>query len=390
MDDAWNLKWFVELMELIGVQREDIVCPKETVFINNLLVPEASFQINGYYTSSFINFTNWIGGKVSLTEVADDTPVFLTKKDLKSGVVNYANEDEFCYFLEKEGFQIVAPEGLSLKQQISLFRSGRSMSGMLGSNMHTSIFSHAPHGVALNIGPHISESFYLLDEANSANFRYVTSWGLSEIERQEGFRRTFSISDPRGLAVHFAAAVLENTEKSRGRIDEHIHRVPEKIEYFFIRGKINNNQICVRVSDGSIFTTKGSRELDDGYAYPLVAARVGESNKIALYALSAQPFSISDVKTNLRSWFIPALLYVDNNSIEVTHSILSPSTNLYFTVPPYDHDIECFFQAAEIHDWEVLTIEKLTGADSSLARQAFENLLCRTDLAGHSVLEKIC
>lgn len=354
LNDAWKLSWFSDLMNIIGINKEDLICPSETTLVDFLLIPEASFQINGYYSKAFTDFTNWIGDKIQSEFIKENSnnPIFLSKSRLKSGVINYENESEFCDELTKEGFNIIFPEELSLYNQISIFKSGNPICGMLGSNMHTSIFSRSPAGLVLNIGSHISESFYLLDKANNANFKYVTSSNIQEVDRHEGFRRTFHINNPKELAKSFNFHL--NEMKIPKKRDKYF-KDPCDIEFYSISHAFSNKKVVFNKCDGSIQSTF---DKDSIYFDHAILCKKPNKNHGIIISSSSEGFTFSINIKNDRLYYIKVLIDEVKKEKYSIYSILNPENNLYLSIYPYDDNNKVGFFAETVLDWEFINLNE--------------------------------
>ncbi len=383
---AWETQWFRDMMALLRVTENDLISPSETILVRNLLVPEASFQINGFCLQTFADFTHWMGDRVPVSEDTNEAPYFLTKMQLKNGVINYVNENELCSSLEDLGFRIVATESLPFYEQIGLFKSSAGTCGMLGSNMHTSIFSRNAYGTVFNIGPDISKSFDLLDAATGADFHYVSSGTLQEVAAQPGFRRSFHLEDPIALAraIHedFYAKKAAREHKVRQRSthtsttsDQH----PETPREFHMVRSTLGKLLCIRAADGALITVHDLPE-DETAAYPAVVTRSDLPDELLIFALSPQPTMIcSDTETLRKPFLSCRLTEAQDQQGNPVHALQSTQNGRWLVFIP-DNRVNTSFSAQKAADWEFIQLETLPAEKAELAAAHYETLQASKNL----------
>lgn len=375
---VWKSPWFCDLMALIGITETDLISPVETTLIRKLLLPDAAFQINGFCTKSFAAFTHWIGDKITSTNENIDAPYFLTKMNLSSGVINYVNEYELCRNLEKNGFHIVAPEELSFSEQIALFKSKSGICGVLGSNIHTSIFSRFSYGVILNIGNAISDSFYLLDKEVNAHFRYVTSTSIEEVPRQEGFARSFRFSDPIALSDSISNAFFEmksaiTSKFSISSIAPSTENNEIKQEFFKICNK-DGKYLCFRRGDGALASLYNSEKYNN-LVYPAIATFNKENGKLYIFALSTKPHLVCLTHTLPQSEFVICNLTKHQISNNTVFALYNKHFARWLTLVPDSGNTDAHFSAQEVQGWEHITLEHLPWEKEQQANSRYLELI---------------
>ncbi|KXV21350.1 glycosyltransferase family 61 protein [Gluconobacter japonicus] len=380
---AWNTSWFRDMMHLIGITEHDLISPRETILVRNLLIPEASFQINGFCSKTFADFTQWMGDRIPTQVDIEDSPYFLTKKELQSGVINFTNENELCSHLEDLNFRIVSTENLSFTEQISLFKSKSGTCGMLGSNIHTSIFSKHSYGTVFNIGPAISKSFELLDAVTGANFHYVTSPDLHEVVAQPGFRRSFELHDPAGLARDlYEDFHTRKTERETGTN----HIVPHGIEnlrsdipreFQMVRSQLGK-LLCIRTADSALMTTYDIDEEES--AYPAIVTQGTDADELWIFALSPRPILIRFNAETPKCPFLSCKLTTTHDDKEgIMYALQDQKTNKWLTFAP-DASFAADFCAPRIAGWEHVKFEKLSEEQTLIAANYYQILLAKKEM----------
>jgi capsular polysaccharide biosynthesis protein len=348
LEIAWDTPWFCDLMGLIGIRKGDLISPRQTSVVRHLFIPDPTFQINGFAHPAFTAFTNWVGDNVLHDTGLGEQPVFLTKRNLKSGVINFLNEDELCRRLEELGFRIESPEELPLGHQISLFKQKGGVSGILGSNMHTSIFARRPFGTCLNIGAHISDSFYYADKANNADFSYFFSNTIQEVESAPGFSRSFRFQEPALLADEVARR-HEQLRAARRPLPQHASQ-EETAHVFCFPVSPDGKHLCARASDGALCTTYADISNSDS-AFPIAAIML--EGRVRLFAASPLPFAIAWTEGSLLSaWLECELAWKDDARTEC--GLRRPDTGLLLTIVPDTRNHDAHFSANILQGWEYI------------------------------------
>lgn len=114
-----------------------------------MVVPAPSFHELSFAYEVHADMCRHIGAKItSQPSSRSSRPVFLSKRNLNSGVWRFINESDLASELERRGVEIVDPERLSFSQQIELFNSHKFVHGIAGSGVHTTMLSrYSNHGV---------------------------------------------------------------------------------------------------------------------------------------------------------------------------------------------------------------------------------------------------
>jgi capsular polysaccharide biosynthesis protein len=154
--DLAKLKYFIPIdtpefavkwLSLLGIERDNLIrfSPyEETVGAAELLVPTL-LRTNSRAAPIFRNAAEFIFSRIQLLHpgaVRADGParIFLSRAETRRSR-RLANRKAIERMAVQEGFTLVAPETLSLLDQVSLFRSARQIIGEYGSALHGSIFS---------------------------------------------------------------------------------------------------------------------------------------------------------------------------------------------------------------------------------------------------------
>ncbi len=128
-------KFVYEFLELIGLKKENIIIIKKPVRFKKIIVPQSSFAIRNYFTKEFI--LPYQNNKAPANSIKR---IYLTRTKFKNGPKTFGEE-----ILEKafadNGYKIIAPELLSLKEQIAYIKGAESIAGIMGTATHLALFA---------------------------------------------------------------------------------------------------------------------------------------------------------------------------------------------------------------------------------------------------------
>lgn len=128
--------YMFELLELLGVKREDIIILDKTMRFRNVFVPVQGFNIPVYSSNAFGKMYDKIASNVKNTKVYKK--IYVSRMALQSR--RTFGEDVVQKVFEKNGFKIICPETLPLKEQISLVKNCKVLAGCAGTALHLALF----------------------------------------------------------------------------------------------------------------------------------------------------------------------------------------------------------------------------------------------------------
>jgi hypothetical protein len=204
-EQIFGIRFAAEVFGALGFTAADFVKFDEPVLVRRVVVAAPAFEELSFSHSVFGAFLNEIGAKIcGPAGPVDDRPVYLTKMHVRTGISHYVNEEEFAARLDRAGVEIIAPERLGLRAQIEVFRSRRTVTGLIGSAFHTAGFMPFRKMLILNYGRLLWSNQVLLDQANGGRSDFVFDAEESVNEGPNGaFGNNFRMADPVRLAEDF-------------------------------------------------------------------------------------------------------------------------------------------------------------------------------------------
>ena len=126
---------FIELLGILGIPGSNIVLCQEPTQFDAVIVPEQSYHIGGGYTEKARMIYNIFRDSENPKNYEK---VYLTKT--KYPGTDAINEDYFESFFESQGYKIVSPEILSVKEQIALMAGVKQLACVSGTLGHQIVF----------------------------------------------------------------------------------------------------------------------------------------------------------------------------------------------------------------------------------------------------------
>ena len=134
----WKIsRWVYKLFDLLGIPEDRIMFVDKPTQFKSLVVPDQSAYIKENFTSKFLLPYRRIASRIRPAGVKK---LFLTR-GLDLHTKNYvANLKYFEDFYRARGYEVLAPEKLSIADQISLIAGADEIATFLGTLAHWSLF----------------------------------------------------------------------------------------------------------------------------------------------------------------------------------------------------------------------------------------------------------
>lgn len=125
-----------ELFEILGMKREQLYMVKRPTRFRNIIIPEESFVWAQYATKEFIKTFDFIKDKVRLRRKTYDKVYFARTKEAECG-----GEADIVKHFRQQGYKIVYPLKLSLREQIWYWKTCKCAVVSSGSMAHNIVFA---------------------------------------------------------------------------------------------------------------------------------------------------------------------------------------------------------------------------------------------------------
>lgn len=182
-DDSNSIN-FIDYLLLLGLEEEDIVLLKEPIKFDLIIVPVQTTYLFTGFEDKAIAIYNTIRDSVV---PASYDKIYLTRT--KFQLQDTVNEEYFENYYRSIGYEIIAMEQLSIREQTSIMAGAKSVVCTSGTLQHHILFSHDGVSITvLNRSNHFKIPIRWINQVRNAkctfidvhkNFLPVTSFGMA-------------------------------------------------------------------------------------------------------------------------------------------------------------------------------------------------------------------
>jgi len=150
------------LLELMGLSGERLILIDRPTRFARIIVPEPSSVLTGFYTKEFVLPYRAMSTGI---EAKPFGKVYFSRRKFRGGIRIYG-EDRLEKVFKANGYQVVYPEQISLKEQIAYVKGAKEIACVMGSAAHLSLFA-APKTklIVLERTEHINKEQILINQA---------------------------------------------------------------------------------------------------------------------------------------------------------------------------------------------------------------------------------
>lgn len=131
-------EYIYNLIELLGVNRSDIIVLNQTTRFKNVIIPHQGFNIPVYSSREFTSAFDKISDNVCPADGVYPDKIYVSRTAM--GNKRTLGEEKIQKIFENNGFQIVCPELLPIAAQAALMKNCRVLAGCAGTALHLALF----------------------------------------------------------------------------------------------------------------------------------------------------------------------------------------------------------------------------------------------------------
>lgn len=212
--DHWFEFEFVRTcLSALGFGPADIVQFDAPVRLARVICPGAAFEESGFAHAMFADFGADLGGRITAGAGAPSPTgaVYLSKRNVKSGVWRIVNEADIEAHLQARGVRIVCPDRLPLAEQIRCVQDAKVVMGTASSALHVSLLCAGPLDIhALSPSADVVANYALIDAIKSNTASYHHPDEVEALGADGAFQANYRVIRPERVAKAYL-------ESSRGR-----------------------------------------------------------------------------------------------------------------------------------------------------------------------------
>lgn len=131
--------WMYDFFSLLGIPSSQVEFIRVPTQFAEIIIPdETLFLFSGYKKEANIIYEKLRSTAFALSPIDKGEKLYLTRSHYEKNDV--INEKYFEKYYSQKGYEIVAPEGLTIAEQISVISKAKELSSTLGTLSHFSIF----------------------------------------------------------------------------------------------------------------------------------------------------------------------------------------------------------------------------------------------------------
>lgn len=153
----------IKLLGFSGIPSQKIVYAPKHAIVERLFVPDIAYKTHHWASHLMQSTYNKISKNIA-PDAKSERRVYLSRKNTTDRPLD--NEDEIERIFSSFGFEIIAPEKLTIEEQIKTVRESKFIAGPVGSQMYLSAFSNSKTIIVL-----APNNFYLPDDLLLSNIR---------------------------------------------------------------------------------------------------------------------------------------------------------------------------------------------------------------------------
>lgn len=134
---------YLELLELFGIDPARLICITAPTKFREVVVPQMSYQRPNIYFKEYRQIFECIVGNLRTTGI-EFTPyekIYWTRRKFRKARRTEIGEKEIEKLFEANGYKVLAPERMSVKEQVYYFSTCKHMAGVSGTIPHNLVFA---------------------------------------------------------------------------------------------------------------------------------------------------------------------------------------------------------------------------------------------------------
>lgn len=161
-----------ELLELFGLPIEKIKFIEKPTQYKKVIVPEASYQLNTYWSDEYKNICNKTSNSIHPIK---NNKIYLTRRKFRLG--NLFGEEMLEKLFTKNGYKKIIPERLSASKQIGIISGTKLVAGITGSAMHSLVFGRdSISAIYLNRFSFINKDQCIINEMKNIDYTFIDAF----------------------------------------------------------------------------------------------------------------------------------------------------------------------------------------------------------------------
>lgn len=164
---------YLELLKLLGCNKSQFINIQKPMKFRKIIIPELAFSGGNYYTEEFEKMISIIVQNALKNSTTSPKKVYFSRTKFNNG--KERGEEKIENVFKTNGYQIVYPESLNVKEQITYLNNVEQLAMISGSLSHNLMFTKSSkvHAIILNKMDLINNYQLVIDDMTKAKQTYI-------------------------------------------------------------------------------------------------------------------------------------------------------------------------------------------------------------------------
>lgn len=144
---------YLEALNLLGIEESRLLFVDKPMRFSKIMIPEASYGDGKPYTDAYLAVIRWLKEKALTSKAIEDLQpiekIYFTRTRFRRARMTEIGEKEIEELFHKNGFTVLAPEQLTVTEQIFYFSSAKEIAAISGTISHNIVFCESGTEVAI-------------------------------------------------------------------------------------------------------------------------------------------------------------------------------------------------------------------------------------------------
>lgn len=167
---------YAEFLNVFGIDTKRLTCIKDPTEFTKLIIPQTSYERPYRYYTEYKSIFDYMHSKIDKLNLSYQRyeKIYWTRTRLKKARKTETGEKVIEKLFEANGYKVLSPEKLSLKEQLFYFSTCKKMAGISGTIPHNLLFSDSnTEFVILNRTYRINVNQFPINELSGAKVVYI-------------------------------------------------------------------------------------------------------------------------------------------------------------------------------------------------------------------------
>lgn len=168
---------FLELMHMLGLNDDQLLDVQTPIQFKKVIIPDLSFRRGEFYTKEYLNIFKKISSTVHPDDFEYCDKIYYTRTHFAEAQKKERGEDELEKLFENNGYKIIAPEQISLREQVYYYQYAKHIAAISGSITHSILFAREDLEITILNKMNLLNGYQLIvDNMIKAKITYVDAY----------------------------------------------------------------------------------------------------------------------------------------------------------------------------------------------------------------------